>query len=101
LKGRPALEGVPPSTTVATFLDEKGHKKALGGREAHTPKTPLALEPLVRSTGCIILASFEPVVLYPGGVEMERAPGEVTLLLREITKGNQQAPDRLIPLIYD
>jgi RNA polymerase sigma-70 factor, ECF subfamily len=32
---------------------------------------------------------------------MERAPGEVTLLLREITKGNQQALDRLIPLIYD
>jgi len=31
---------------------------------------------------------------------MERAPGEVTLLLREITKGNQQALNRLIPLIY-
>ena len=32
---------------------------------------------------------------------MERAPGEVTLLLNEIAKGNQHALDRLIPLIYD
>jgi len=32
---------------------------------------------------------------------MERAPGEVTLLLKEVTKGNQRALERLIPLIYD
>ncbi len=32
---------------------------------------------------------------------MERAPGEVTLLLKEIAKGNQDALTRLIPLIYD
>jgi RNA polymerase sigma factor (TIGR02999 family) len=31
---------------------------------------------------------------------MDRAPGEVTLLLREITEGNQHALDRLMPLIY-
>ena len=32
---------------------------------------------------------------------MERGPGEVTLLLGEITEGNQHALDRLMPLIYD
>jgi hypothetical protein len=42
----------------------------------HTPKTPLALEPLVWPTGCIIPVSFEPVVPYPGELRWSACPGK-------------------------
>src|SRR5215212_9803337 len=29
------------------------------------------------------------------------APSEVTILLREINDGNQNAPEKLLPLVYD
>jgi RNA polymerase sigma-70 factor, ECF subfamily len=32
---------------------------------------------------------------------MERAPQDVTVLLAEVTKGDQQAASKLIPLVYD